>query len=378
MLGSLERNSTHYLLSVGLTENGWSSNYMFERWLEESFIPQARARAGNNVDPILLIIDGYKAHTKGRVRELCIKHNIHLYVFPAHTTHKLQPMDVGVFGPFARAWTERVEEVTEETGTGIPEWKFIIEYMSVREKAVTVPVIQGGWAKSGLEPFNPNIFTNADFAPSQATSTKVFLPSSFPTSDLPGDNTATTSQGNSAFDIQDILHTSNTQDREGTDDLEDTDGIETMSDVEGEVEARRASAFAPAELSSVRWFHRTTRASVIGCGEGSTATRLEPNSLPRGGSDDFAVILGQASDIATWLDAAEIQMDGSSQDRAWAFGEDEELSVQQASESPAQIAIVTSVTQADDTRRDDALRIEEEEDRFWMAGSEYNDSLRHD
>jgi hypothetical protein len=271
-------------------------------------------------------------------------------------------MDVGVFGPFARAWTEHVEEVTEETGTGIPEWKFVSKYMSVCEKAVTVPVILGGWAKSGLEPFNPNIFTNANYAPSWATSTKVFLPLLFPASSLPEDNTTTTTQGNSAFDIWDILHTSNLQVHKDASNLEDLDGIKTMSDVEGKVEAQRASAFAPAKPSSVCWLHCTTSASIVGHDE----TGLELDSPSGDSSNSHVVILGQASDVATWLDT-ETHMDGS-------LGEDEELLWQQAYENPAQIDIVTPRTQADDGGEDDVLRNREEEDRFWTGSECYKTS----
>ena len=39
-----------------------------------------------------------------RLVELARSSNVHLFCLPPHTTHLLQPLDVGVFGPVKNAW----------------------------------------------------------------------------------------------------------------------------------------------------------------------------------------------------------------------------------------------------------------------------------
>ena len=53
--------------------------------------------------PILLIFDGHGSHKKFKLLKLAKEHNIIIFSLPPHTTYKLQPLDIGIFGPFACA-----------------------------------------------------------------------------------------------------------------------------------------------------------------------------------------------------------------------------------------------------------------------------------
>jgi hypothetical protein len=46
----------------------------------------------------LLILDGYDNHAIFRFKELAYEYKIILLYLFAHTTHKLQSLDVGIFG----------------------------------------------------------------------------------------------------------------------------------------------------------------------------------------------------------------------------------------------------------------------------------------
>ena len=52
--------------------------------------------------------------------------------------------------------------------------------MTVRDSKFTVWTISKAWEKSRLNFFNPDIFSDADFAPSKVSSTSAHLPSSYP------------------------------------------------------------------------------------------------------------------------------------------------------------------------------------------------------
>ena len=114
------------------------------------------------------------------MRDLGLLHNIHLYCLPPHTTHKLQPLDVGVFGPLENEWLDYCIEAVGEEGLLIDRHEFVRAYLTVRARSITEAVIKGAWKNTGISPYNPNIFTDADFAPSHSTSTQVHLPPSYP------------------------------------------------------------------------------------------------------------------------------------------------------------------------------------------------------
>jgi len=130
--------------------------------------------------PIIIFFDGHGSHLTVRMIELARKCGVHLFCLPPHTTHKLQPLDVGIFGPLQRAWKKNCEEFTADRGRGITKPEFIKEYMKVRNQTFTPELIITAWRKTGLYPFNPNVFTELDYSPSQLTSTEVHYPLSFP------------------------------------------------------------------------------------------------------------------------------------------------------------------------------------------------------
>jgi hypothetical protein len=47
----------------------------------------------------LLLCDGYDNHISAQFVRFCIDNKIVLFLLPPHSSHLLQPLDVGVFGP---------------------------------------------------------------------------------------------------------------------------------------------------------------------------------------------------------------------------------------------------------------------------------------
>lgn len=109
-----------------------------------------------------------------------VEHNIEFHFLPPHTTHQLQPLDVGIFGPLQRKWQERCDEIISETNTEVPRSKFVKEYMDVRNKVFTSELIKSAWKKAGMWPLDPRRFTEKDFAPSKLMSYATCLPSGYP------------------------------------------------------------------------------------------------------------------------------------------------------------------------------------------------------
>jgi hypothetical protein len=85
-----------------------------------------------------------------------------------------------MFGPLQWEWQKRCLLVLEETGKSITRQDVVKEYMAARTKSVTEGLIISAWRRSGIRPLNPDVFTEEDFTPSYASSTKPPLPVSFP------------------------------------------------------------------------------------------------------------------------------------------------------------------------------------------------------
>lgn len=122
-------------------------------------------------EPVILIYDGHGSHVASQLRKIAFENNVHLYKLPPHTTHRLQPLDVGIFGPIQRSWQEQCEAALEEDIAGLHISQAVKAYMIARQAGMCPEIITKAWKKSGLNPINPDLFTDDDYSPSKSSST---------------------------------------------------------------------------------------------------------------------------------------------------------------------------------------------------------------
>ncbi|OGE47263.1 hypothetical protein PENARI_c052G08478 [Penicillium arizonense] len=106
--------------------------------------------------PRLLICDGFGTHESLEVMKFCFANRIILCRLPSHTSHKLQPCDVGVFGPLKTAYRAQVEQACRAGVKTIGKPHFTYLYDRARNEAFTPRNIRSAWSKSGLFPFDPS------------------------------------------------------------------------------------------------------------------------------------------------------------------------------------------------------------------------------
>ena len=70
-----------------------------------------------------------------------------LYCLPTKTTHKLQPLDVGVFGPLQNEWAKHMQACAAQINS-ITIGTVIEEYMKVH-KSMSLKTIQGAFRRCG-------------------------------------------------------------------------------------------------------------------------------------------------------------------------------------------------------------------------------------
>jgi hypothetical protein len=118
------------------------------------FDPQTRGQA--NQKPRVLICDGFGTHKTLKALEFCFKNNIILCCLPSHTSHKLQPYNVGVFAPLKAAYHNKADGLFQGGTNIVGKQHFTSLYSPVREKVFTKRNIMAAWAACGLFPFNPD------------------------------------------------------------------------------------------------------------------------------------------------------------------------------------------------------------------------------
>lgn len=75
--------------------SGWQTNDTFLKWL-----PTFKNYAiRSSTEKTLLIMDNHESHMTIAGLDFCKENNIEVLTLPPHTSHRMQPLDRGVFGP---------------------------------------------------------------------------------------------------------------------------------------------------------------------------------------------------------------------------------------------------------------------------------------
>ena len=90
----------------GTSEKGWSNDNMGIYWLQYVFDRHTKPMAG--LHRRLLIVDGHNSHVNMRFINYCDQSRIVLAILPPHSTHRLQPLDVSVFGPLSDYYSQEI------------------------------------------------------------------------------------------------------------------------------------------------------------------------------------------------------------------------------------------------------------------------------
>lgn len=102
----------------------------------------------------LLIIDGHDSHITLEFVKYCDEANIKPYCLPPHSTHLLQPLDVGLFFPLQKAYGKAVDRTTRFSFFTIWKGNFLPLLVEARQATYTKENIAAGWRGAGLIPFN--------------------------------------------------------------------------------------------------------------------------------------------------------------------------------------------------------------------------------
>jgi hypothetical protein len=85
-----------------VSNNGWTTDEIGLRWLQKLYFPLTNSRVRGRFR--LLILDGHGSHLTPQFDRICAENDIIPLFMPAHSSHLLQPLDVGCFAVLKRAY----------------------------------------------------------------------------------------------------------------------------------------------------------------------------------------------------------------------------------------------------------------------------------
>jgi hypothetical protein len=136
-----------------VSPKGWTNDVLAVEWLEKVFIPIAKERARGA--PVALILDGHGSHCTGAFLYRCWQKDIHLVYLPPHTSHILQPQDLGTYSSLKKYYSDEIKQYIVHTGQAtITRSTFNDLYRKARSKALARKLVVAGWVRSGLFPLN--------------------------------------------------------------------------------------------------------------------------------------------------------------------------------------------------------------------------------
>ena len=96
------------------SKNGWSDDSLGLDWLRQVFDRTTKEKTSPR-DRRLLIVDGHNSHVNLPFIEYADANRILLAVFPPHSIHRLQPLDIGMFSPLATYYSQAIDRLLSES-----------------------------------------------------------------------------------------------------------------------------------------------------------------------------------------------------------------------------------------------------------------------
>jgi hypothetical protein len=133
---------------------GWMDNELGLSWLKKVFDPNTKQKAGHSYR--LLLMDGHGIHLNLKFIEYCDSSRIILGIFPPHSTHRLQPLGVGIFSPLATAYSNELDRLIQSSQgfCSLSKRNFWKMFNPAWKQALTYDNIRSAFGATGIYPLN--------------------------------------------------------------------------------------------------------------------------------------------------------------------------------------------------------------------------------
>ena len=148
------------------SKSGWINEDLFLVYLED-LISRNRCSLDHK---ILLILDNHESHISLRVIDKAKSSGIVMLAIPPKTSHRLQSLDVSVFGPFKRGYNKAMDNwMRIYPGKTLTICEVSALVKEAQLCALMPRNILSGFKNTGTWSYNPDIFAEEDFAATTIT-----------------------------------------------------------------------------------------------------------------------------------------------------------------------------------------------------------------
>lgn len=147
-------------------DSGWITSELFLQWFKRFVIFSGASKERS----VLLLLDGHSTHTQNidLINE-ARAHGVIILCFPPHTTHRLQVADVAFMRPLSVYYEQAVTAwLRSNPGVVVTIRQVAKVFGNAFVQAATMSTAVNGF-RIGIWPYNPNVFSETDFAPSLTT-----------------------------------------------------------------------------------------------------------------------------------------------------------------------------------------------------------------
>ena len=103
----------------------------------------------------LLIVDGHESHNNHEFHKYCEEQKIIVLCMPSHSSHLLQPLNVGCFAPLKRAYYKEIKGWSQYAKTQVKKETFLPAFYIAFSSAITKENILASFRGAGLVPHDP-------------------------------------------------------------------------------------------------------------------------------------------------------------------------------------------------------------------------------
>ena len=145
---------------IATTQNGWTDNETGLEWLKHF----DRCTTNRSIGSYrLLILDGHESHQSIEFERYCEEKKIIRLCMPPHSSHLLQPLDVGCFSVLKSAYGREIERLIRCSITHVSKTEFFPAFYAAFQATMTERNIKGAFRGAGLVPLNAeNVISKLD------------------------------------------------------------------------------------------------------------------------------------------------------------------------------------------------------------------------
>lgn len=136
---------------LAVSENRWTNNALGLEWLKhfDAFIKTRMVGVYR-----LLILDSHKSHVSQKFKDFCEENKIITLCIPPHSSHTLQPLDVGCFAPLKLWYSQHIRALAQRRVFHINKMGFLPTSRDAFFEIFTEANIRSSFRGAGLVPLD--------------------------------------------------------------------------------------------------------------------------------------------------------------------------------------------------------------------------------